>query len=151
MKGNQLENLPELGFAGLEESLVEIDLSENRLTLFPIVPLIKMENLRSLRLSVNRITTIPQDVPPLYFTSLIFLDMSTNYLESLSVDYFRYFPILRTLTLYNNYIGSMSSSFYSLRELQSLDISHNRLNYVEPSIFLQNQVLSGNVHSFDVF
>lgn len=151
MKGNRLENLPELGFAGLEESLVEIDLSENRLTLFPIVPLIKMENLRSLRLSVNRITTIPQDVPPLYFTSLIFLDMSTNYLESLSVDYFRYFPILRTLTLYNNYIGSMSSSFYSLRELQSLDISHNRLNYVEPSIFLQNQVLSGNVHSFDVF
>lgn len=148
MKGNRLENLPELGFAGLEESLVEIDLSENRLTLFPIVPLIKMENLRSLRLSVNRITTIPQDVPPLYFTSLIFLDMSTNYLESLSVDYFRYFPILRTLTLYNNYIGSMSSSFYSLRELQSLDISHNRLIYVEPSIFLQNQVLSSIVQRF---
>jgi hypothetical protein len=44
LKGNKLETLPESTFAGLEESLAEIDLSENKLALFPIVPLIKMEN-----------------------------------------------------------------------------------------------------------
>lgn len=138
LKGNLLEALPELTFAGLEESLAEVDLSENKLALFPIVPLIKMENLRSLRLSVNRITSIDQDLPVQYFMSLIFLDLSSNYLETLGIDYFRYFPILRTLTLYNNFIEVVSRTcFFTLRELQSLDISHNDIIEVETFIALK--------------
>jgi Leucine-rich repeat (LRR) protein len=126
LKGNSLETLPELTFTGLEESLAEVDLSENKLAWFPIVPLIKMENLRLLRLSVNKITSIQQDLPAQYFTSLVFLDLSSNYLESLGIDYFRYFPIVKTLTLFNNYIESISRTcFFSLRELTSLDMSHN--------------------------
>lgn len=136
LKGNLLEALPEMTFSGLEESLAELDLSENKLALFPIVPLIKMENLRSLRLSVNRITSIDQDLPVQYFMSLIFLDLSSNYLETLSTDYFRYFPILRTLTLYNNFIEIVSRTcFFSLRELQSLDISHNDIIEVFETIY----------------
>lgn len=57
MKGNQLEMISDSAFAGLEESMGEIDLSENKIKIFPISALRKLEYLRSLRLAFNEISS----------------------------------------------------------------------------------------------
>lgn len=142
LKGNRLELLPENTFNGLEESLAEIDLSDNKLNIFPIIPLIKLSYLRSLRLSLNRISSIQQDLGYKHFSSLIFLDLSSNFIENIYNDYFRYFPFTKTLTLYNNYIESLHRTcFYSLRDLQSIDLSHNKIIYLDPALFENNKKL----------
>jgi len=62
LKGNRLQGMPEHAFAGLEECMQEIDVSENGLRTFPLMALRKLDHLRILRLSNNRIPTFYGDI-----------------------------------------------------------------------------------------
>lgn len=53
LKGNLLENISDHAFWGLEETLMEIDLSENKLKTFPYSPLRQLRLLSSLNLVSN--------------------------------------------------------------------------------------------------
>ncbi|CAD7090064.1 unnamed protein product [Hermetia illucens] len=164
MKGNRLERIPEKAFAGLDDSMAEIDISENRLKAFPMAALKRLAHLRTLKLSLNQIST-------LYSTSsssssstsgtsinnnigegnessidrlpsLVFLDLSSNRFEEISDEAFRPFPQLKTLSLYSNQIGTIHrNSFRSLKELMSLDMSHNRIIFLDSGIFEANKRL----------
>lgn len=142
MKGNLLENISEFAFNGLAEFITEIDLSENRIKSFPMSALKTLEHLRSLRLSFNEISLLYGYPGQTRFTSLIFLDLSSNRFEEIKEESFRSFPYLKTLSLYNNKIETIhENAFNSLRELQSLDISHNRVVYLDAATFQMTRKL----------
>ncbi|XP_058445542.1 protein artichoke [Malaya genurostris] len=142
LKGNRLERIPENGLLGLEDSLAEIDFSENRLKQFPTAALKRLENLRSVRLSMNEINSLEQDDSYARFGSLVFLDLSLNNFAELYSDVFNPFPFLKTLSLYNNFIELVHrDSFVSLKELQSLDLSHNKIVFVDAEVFAANRKL----------
>ncbi|XP_067641986.1 uncharacterized protein [Eurosta solidaginis] len=153
MKGNQLQIIPEHAFAGLEESIQEIDLSENILRTFPLLALRKLDYLRTLRLSNNKISTFYGDVAlttnnasaaavVLRLPSLVFLDLSSNQFTEIANDCFNAFPQLKTLSLYANQIELVQpDAFKSLKELMSLDMSHNRIIALDSKIFDKNKRL----------
>uniref|UniRef100_A0A182Q339 LRRCT domain-containing protein n=1 Tax=Anopheles farauti TaxID=69004 RepID=A0A182Q339_9DIPT len=142
LKSNQIERVPMNTLAGLEESLAELDLSENRLRQFPTLALRQLENLRLVRLSTNEISSLEPDDSYTRFGALSFLDLSLNNFAELYADIFGAFPHLKTLSLYNNFIETVHrDAFVSLHELQSLDLSHNRLVYLDPEVFAANRRL----------
>ncbi|XP_049539613.1 uncharacterized protein LOC125953853 [Anopheles darlingi] len=142
LKGNQIGRVPLNGFAGLEDTLTELDLSENRLRLFPTLALRRLENLRLVRLASNEISALELDDSYTRFGALTFLDLSQNALVELYADFFGAFPALRTLSLYGNDIESVHrDALVSLKELQSLDLSQNRLTELHPDLFAANRRL----------
>uniref|UniRef100_A0A182JMC3 LRRCT domain-containing protein n=1 Tax=Anopheles atroparvus TaxID=41427 RepID=A0A182JMC3_ANOAO len=142
LKSNRIERVPTNGFAGLEDTLTELDLSENRLRQFPTLALRRLENLRLVRLSMNDIASLEQDDSYTRFGALSFLDLSLNNFVELYADIFGAFPMLKTLSLYNNFIETIHrDAFGSLKELQSLDLSHNKIVYLDPQIFAGNRRL----------
>ncbi|XP_013109794.2 uncharacterized protein LOC106088689 [Stomoxys calcitrans] len=149
MKGNRLQGIPEHAFVGLEESMQEIDLSENSLRSFPMMALRKLDHLRILRLSNNKISTFYGDIQlvtnnataasALRLASLTFLDLSSNKFTEILDDCFRTFPQLKTLSMYANQIEVVQpEAFKSLKELMSLDMSHNRIITLDSKIFDKN-------------
>ncbi|XP_052866672.1 protein artichoke [Anopheles cruzii] len=147
LKGNRIERLPVNGLAGLEDTLAELDLSENRLRQFPTLALRRLENLRLLRLSMNEIASLEPDDSFTRFGALSFLDLSQNNFVELYGDFFGTFPFLKTLSLYSNFIETVHrDAFASLKELQSLDLSHNKI------VYLDAEVLAGNrrLHTVDL-
>ncbi|EDW75170.2 uncharacterized protein Dwil_GK19841 [Drosophila willistoni] len=156
LKGNRLQGIPENGFAGLEECLQEIDISENGLRTFPMMALRKLDHLRILRVSNNRIGTFFGDIQLatnnasaidaaasiLHLPSLIILDLSSNLFSEICQDCFRTFPKLKTLSFYANQIEIVQpEAFISLKELISLDMSHNRISILEAKVFESNKRL----------
>ncbi|XP_053678069.1 protein artichoke [Anopheles nili] len=142
LKSNQIERVPTHALAGLEESLAELDLSENRLRQFPTLALRRLDNLRLVRLSMNEIASLEPDDTYTRFGSLSFLDLSLNNFVELYADIFGAFPHLKTLSLYNNFLETLHrDAFVSLHELQSLDLSHNRIVYLDPALFAANRRL----------
>ncbi|XP_030381073.1 chaoptin [Scaptodrosophila lebanonensis] len=150
IKGNSIQSIPQHGFTGLEESIQEIDLSENGLRTFPMMALRKLGHLRILRLSNNKISTFYGDIQlatnnasaaaaaaaALQLPSLIFLDLSSNQFSEIVHDCFRAFPQLKTLSFYSNQIELVQpEAFKSLKELMSLDMSHNRIIALDPKVF----------------
>lgn len=147
MKGNKLREVPEQSFTGLEKSLQDVDLSENQLKIFPMSSLKLLENLRVLRLSINRISTFDNNrTVSLYrnyqLHALSLLDLSSNNFMAIQEDSLRPFPSLKTLSLYSNQITSVhKNSFKFLKDLVSLDMSHNRIIYLDASLFERNKRL----------
>ncbi|XP_058063169.1 toll-like receptor 6 [Anopheles bellator] len=142
LKGNRIERLPVNGLAGLEDTLAELDLSENRLRQFPTLALRRLENLRLLRLSMNEIASLEPDDSFTRFGALSFLDLSQNNFVELYGDFFGTFPFLKTLSLYSNFIETVHrDAFASLKELQSLDLSHNKIVYLDAEVLANNRRL----------
>ncbi|XP_046613939.1 protein artichoke [Neodiprion virginianus] len=141
VKGNQISKISEYAFAGLEENLSNLDLAENKLKIFPMAPLRRLENLASLRLAWNEISELPNDG---YSTlsSLLMLDLSSNNFDKLSEDCFRPCPILHTLSLYYNSIETIhKDAFVSLKDLESIDLSHNKIVFLDVATFKANDRL----------
>ncbi|XP_076761921.1 uncharacterized protein LOC143429939 [Xylocopa sonorina] len=141
LKGNQISKISEYAFAGLEDSLSDLDLTENKLKLFPMAPLRRLESLASLRLAWNEISELPNDGYS-QLSSLLILDLSSNNFEKLAEDCFRSCSILHTLSLYYNSIETIhKDAFVSLKELESIDLSHNKIVFLDVATFKGNERL----------
>uniref|UniRef100_A0A1B0D2X1 Uncharacterized protein n=1 Tax=Phlebotomus papatasi TaxID=29031 RepID=A0A1B0D2X1_PHLPP len=141
MKSNALETIPVDAFKGLEMSLAEVDLSDNKLKLFPMNALTHLDNLRSLRVALNGISAFRWDGVS-RLVSLQFLDISSNSLEQIDEDFCIPFTKLKTLSLYSNLIETVHrNAFRSLHELMSLDMSHNNIIHLDGGIFAWNKKL----------
>ncbi|CRL04742.1 CLUMA_CG017802, isoform A [Clunio marinus] len=115
LKGNAIEDLPEMTFSGLEESLAEIDLSENKLTSFPIVPLIKMENLRIASTCFFSLRELQS------------LDISHNDIIEVDPLIFEFNKHLRIIDMSHNHIHYISGVFSNLPELEEVLLSENNI------------------------
>ncbi|CAH0389576.1 unnamed protein product [Bemisia tabaci] len=143
LKDNLVSKLSENAFYGLENCLLHLDLSENKLNAFPILPLRRLETLSILKLSFNEIANIIDktlDLETFKLISLKQLDLSSNNIKFLGKDEFRYFIKLQVLSIYQNLLESIhGEAFKSLTELTSLDLSHNNIIYLDSDLFKYNK------------
>ncbi|XP_031636562.1 protein artichoke [Contarinia nasturtii] len=147
MKSNSLENIPEYAFAGLEDSLAEIDLSENKIKAFPLLALRKLERLRSLRLTSNEMSNMFKGNRSIRMPSLQYLFLDLNRFTEIEADAFAMFPNITTLSLFNNGIMQIAdNAFDSLMALKSLDLSRNNIRHLDKNLFKSNLAL----HSCDL-
>uniref|UniRef100_A0A8C5M3Q7 Uncharacterized protein n=1 Tax=Leptobrachium leishanense TaxID=445787 RepID=A0A8C5M3Q7_9ANUR len=136
-----------------EYMLEQVDLSDNKLSTFPVFP--KINNLISLNLSMNVIslsgeTTFDElswmddsfllrsetedtvrNVTPVFLPKLTYLDLSYNNIESIPEDFFVTMPFIRVLKLYKNCLKSVSlGRLTPLNLLEILDLSGNNLENI---------------------
>ncbi|CAD6235648.1 GSCOCG00007949001-RA-CDS [Cotesia congregata] len=141
LKGNQIQKIAEHAFSGLEASLTDLDLAENKIRIFPMTALRNLEHLVSLRLSWNEVSQLPEDGYS-RLDALNFLDLSSNNFDKIPLNCFRCCPLLRTLSLYLNAVELVDKdAFISLIDLESIDISHNKIVFLDIATFRANQKL----------
>lgn len=108
---NNLNFIPKQVFQGLPQTLMELNITNNRLKSFAWEALKYLKNLRVLDLGGNQLTTVPAKL--------------SNCSKSIV-----------TLVLRKNQIASLTPSF--LQEafsLKNLDLSYNQIKYIEESSF----------------
>jgi len=141
LKANLLERVSEYAFSGLEKTLTELDLGENRLKAFPMKSLRLLENLMSVRLGWNEIDSIHDDG----FSRVSFLrvlDLSSNNFQHIPANCFRPMSSLTTLTMYSNTIETVHiDAFITLHSLEYLDLSHNKVIHLDSGVFRYNKNL----------
>ncbi|KAJ9598944.1 hypothetical protein L9F63_010538, partial [Diploptera punctata] len=117
LSGNLLVSVAASTFTGLEDTIVEINLSGNRLTSVP--------------------------APPISLPQLQYLDISRNQLAEIPRLAFTQLPSLVHLNLsHNPALGSISPTlFQNLPELAELDLSHTGLKMLSPEFLLRSQNL----------
>jgi Leucine-rich repeat (LRR) protein len=133
LQSNQINSLHELSFGGLEKTLVELILIGNSLDTFPLPALKRLQTIESLKLQSNQISHIPDDGFT-RFTSLKILDLHSNRIDRLDSRSFTTTPLLASLSIANNRLTANltdPSIFEHLLDLETLDMSHNKLKVVE--------------------
>ncbi|KAF7407889.1 hypothetical protein HZH66_002426 [Vespula vulgaris] len=141
LKGNQIVKISEYAFAGLEYTLKDLDMAENKIRMFPMTSLRRLEHLTSLKLAWNEVAQLPEDGYS-RLDALNFLDLSSNNFKNIPLNCFRCCPSLRTLSLYYNAVESVDKdAFISLIDLESIDLSHNKIVFLEVATFRANQKL----------
>lgn len=147
-------------FTGLENSLMELKLSGNKLSHLGNIPL-GLRNLRRLDLSQNNL----QEVSKMAFNGLDYLvylnvshnthltpfpvdlfhpmarlhilDLSNTGIEKLSGDIFANLLQLRVIRLASNHIQEIEeSTFFNLRNLTEVDLSNNKIMTIKPGSFV---------------
>lgn len=127
-----------------EYELLYLDLRENKISYFPVLP--KMNRLMYLDLSRNRLRGIntsgtiegdlmmersfksQYEVSHQDFSQLLYLDMSYNQIKSLPLLFFNSMILLETLNISNNCLETLSVTQEApLNVLKTLDLSFNAL------------------------
>ncbi|CAI8037347.1 Leucine-rich repeat-containing protein 57 [Geodia barretti] len=105
-------------------------LKERKLSQVPPAVLSLKSSLRTLDLSVNRLTSLPLSMGD--FSLLKTLNVSHNRLTSLPD--LGQLKKLETLTADDNSLSSLPDSFSQLKSLKSLHLSHNKLSTFPPHL-----------------
>ncbi|XP_045494286.1 chaoptin-like [Colias croceus] len=141
IKGNMVQHIADKAFSGLENTITDIDLSENNLTSFPIIPIANLKLLQTLRLSWNEISSFP-DIEHTGLKSLEYLDLNSNNFEFISEDCLKFSPSLTILSFHFNFIVNIHyRAFYSLVNLKSIDLSYNRIKILNSNLFQNNKLM----------
>ena len=120
----------------------ELDLSENGLTHVPDAIRERMDLLRKLQLSSNRISDIPAWL--LEAPRLRELELAFNLLTNIDIP-LSSMPSLREIQLQNNLISEVSEEVFADRQLLTIDLSANLLASVPPIIYPTGRIdLSDN-------
>ena len=131
--------------------LKHLDMSGNKLTFLDLQTFSSNKKLEWLDLHNNTIT----DIHPSTFQNnrkMEHLDLSSNLLKVMHPDTFRHNVNLKFLSVRNNNILEIKTGFLSGINPTYLDLSGNRIRYLDNSVFrkqgqLETLLLSGNVFS----
>ncbi|KAK3877252.1 hypothetical protein Pcinc_018050 [Petrolisthes cinctipes] len=127
LKGNGIKLISEYAFDGLEKSLEELNLMNNKLKQLPIPALRRLSKLRTLKATWNLISDVVSDGYS-RLPSLHVLDLSSNRFTELSSSSLATMPALVSLLLYMNDISYIAGdTFIHNSDLQSLYLSHNNI------------------------
>ncbi|XP_067618884.1 chaoptin [Eurosta solidaginis] len=160
LSGNSLAVISADIFLGLDQSLSELKLSQNRITSLGTMPLALTE-LRSLDLSGNNLADLPRNIfqglenlqylnlsgnhhlAPLPaalirpLTRLQVIDLSKCALKQMSGDLFATLQDLKHIYLNNNNLQEINDgSFVDLWNISSIDLSDNQITSIRPSAFV---------------
>ena len=112
------------------ESLEILDLSNNQIAELPYKLFKSQANLKTLKLSRNLLTQLASET--LWgIEKLNHLMLDNNLLEEINDGVFSNFSSLSILDLSNNNLGRIPKSLRFLRNLKSLDLSHNLITDLE--------------------
>ncbi|CAG4916151.1 unnamed protein product [Colias eurytheme] len=129
IKGNMVQHIADKAFSGLENTVTDIDLSENNLTSFPIIPIANLKLLQTMRLSWNEISSFP-DIEHTGLKSLEYLDLNSNNFEFISEDCLKFSPSLTILSFHFNFIVNIHYPFKTLNKIIEIDLQHNKLQNI---------------------
>lgn len=160
LSGNSLATINSEMFVGLENSLLELKIGQNRITNVGSNPLM-LNRLRKLDLSHNNIVDIPSNafegVSQLMYlnlsynihfspipvnliyplTKLQILDLSNTGLKSIFPEMLNKAPNLRQIYLRGNKIQELTEgTFTNLRNLTIVDLSFNSITSIRPATFI---------------
>lgn len=129
----KLPHLPEVIFSNkrFQENLVNLDVSGNQLTRFPI-GILALKNLKVLSMTFNQIPEIPTQIELL--KELKKFDASDNQLTALPTQICR-LKNLQDLMVARNEITRLPVQLAHLKNLVKLDLTYNRLTELSPKIF----------------
>ncbi|XP_037940376.1 toll-like receptor Tollo [Teleopsis dalmanni] len=119
-------------------SLISLDVSSNKISIFPSAILSGLSFLKYLNLSRNNINFVADRAFEALF-SLSVLDLSDNHLTSLPPELFAETKLMKELYVKNNSINILAPGLFNhLHELRLLDLSMNSLNsqWVNPETFI---------------
>ncbi|XP_035710126.1 protein artichoke [Folsomia candida] len=161
LKGNLLENVSEHAFWGLEETLMDVDMSENKLKTVPFPALRRLHLLSSLSLAWNELTDLAALLPPTLPppppaepsrskksgafdvirnslkagtppNNLLPANNAPHHPTTTSMDW----PLLKYLNLNSNYLRSLHrGTFNSMRNLRTVSIHLNSIEVIDPATF----------------
>ncbi|KAI1280410.1 Insulin-like growth factor-binding protein complex acid labile subunit [Halotydeus destructor] len=135
LQGNLIVSLLEYSFGGLENTLEELGLINNRLDAFPLAALRRLRKLRNLKLVGNEISEIPDDGYT-RLTALTNLDLRTNRIRHLDDRSFITMPKLVSLCLASNKLTTIDDKvFVHLTDLETLDMSRNAVRVLNGAVF----------------
>ena len=148
LSSTNLTALKENDFLNLD-ALRSLDLSDNRLSELPEAIFSPLGTLRELSLDGNDLTTLPADGFD-GLSELQTLNLHDNQLSELPEDVFSPLDTLRELSLNGNALTTLTAGILDgLSELQTLNLHDNRLSRLTPGVFsnlvaLNALSLSGN-------
>ncbi|XP_026672039.1 protein artichoke isoform X2 [Ceratina calcarata] len=155
LSGNALTRLTRDSFLGLEETLLELDVSSNKLATIGGLPL---KRLISLNLAGNRLTRIPPETfehlknvrylnlssnplfggfPPVFPSSVVDLDVSRTDLNVLPAILLRNLESLERISLADNRLERIEEgTFDRLENLSRINLSGNRIESISNAAFV---------------
>jgi Leucine-rich repeat (LRR) protein len=162
-----LKSIPDIFYLPCFQSIVFLDLSENKLTIVP-QSIGALHSLKKLYLVDNQLTSLPNSIqncinlttlclsdnpftslpePLKYCTRLIHLEADNNLLETLP-EWITSFSSLQYLDLIDNSLTGLPDAIGKLPALRHLDVSDNQLDTLPFDIIylasLTDLILSGN-------
>ncbi|XP_074033247.1 uncharacterized protein [Leptinotarsa decemlineata] len=170
---NLLNSLNAEAFTGLENTLIELDLSQNRITNLAGAPLALLK-IEKLDLSDNHLTEISANafsmVPTLQHLNLSrnihlgnipvtllhklqelrILDMTQGGVKSLPAEFFRMSKSIQEIYLAHNRIQDLGEGVFSnFANISSIDLSYNNITSIKPGAFvnvmnMKKLILRGN-------
>ncbi|XP_068086048.1 chaoptin [Anabrus simplex] len=173
LSGNLLLNVAAATFSGLEGTLVELKLGQNRITALTGTP-ISLPELKLLDLSRNQLNEVSRTafsmLPSLLHLNLSYnpqlallptsvlhslphlaiLDMSVTGLKQLPQEFFQHNTALEEVYLRGNSIQEITDgAFHNLQNLTSIDLSDNHILNIRPGAFsglisIKRVLLKGN-------
>ncbi|XP_007907545.2 malignant fibrous histiocytoma-amplified sequence 1 [Callorhinchus milii] len=118
---------------------VEIEnLNLDRNKLKSINDISKLQNLKSLILSKNELTTFPQEIASLPALEKLYLNQ--NSIAQVDEGIFTCLPLLKLLRLSNNRLMDLPSDLSTCRELQYINLSHNLLQKIPEAVLKLNKL-----------
>ncbi|KAI8420728.1 hypothetical protein MSG28_007951 [Choristoneura fumiferana] len=129
---NPLETIQEEAFYGLDNTLWELQLKQDRLTSVPSRSLRYLQKLRLLDLTGNEITDISGDNFRGLENTLQTLILADNSIANLPVDAFTGLPMLETLDLRGNHLAIIETGVFrdGMSRLNKLLLGDNQLTYI---------------------
>lgn len=129
---NPLESIHEEAFYGLDNTLWELELKEDKLTTVPSRSLRYLQKLRLLDLTGNEITDISGDNWRGLENTLQTLNLAENSITTLPLDAFTGLPMLETLDLHGNHLAVIDSGVFrdGMSRLNKLLLSDNQLTFI---------------------
>ncbi|KAJ8719147.1 hypothetical protein PYW07_016703 [Mythimna separata] len=129
---NPLESIHEEAFYGLDNTLWELELRQDKLTAVPSRSLRYLQKLRLLDLTGNEITDISGDNWRGLEHTLTTLILADNSIANLPLDAFSSLPMLETLDLHGNHLSVIDSGVFrdGMSRLNRLLLGDNQLAYI---------------------
>lgn len=122
-----------------EAQMIDLNLSENKLSVLPTDMFRNLRDLKTLNMSDNQLEEIPPEAFE-HLESLTVLDLSHNVLSSMTEALFSKIKGLEFLNVRNNKLKELDPAVQSLANLTWLDASHNAIESLDNVSFATSEL-----------
>ncbi|CAD5216462.1 unnamed protein product [Bursaphelenchus okinawaensis] len=144
IRNSGVKNVDAKAFGGLDSTLIELDLSKNKIDVMPTKAINGMKSLMVLDLSNNSIVNLGAEYKMPTLPKLDQLNLANNKIKSLHTTFFDNVKNnIRSVNLGRNQLTSVpGAAIRSFRRLEALHLHGNQIGQLEPMAFMNLPVLN---------